>query len=84
MALKIADDALDGVAPEDKERLLNKIEWLWSNRKIVTHHPLSGNLSGFFKRRVGRYRILYTYDDNPDEMVVRLIGTRDEIYGQSP
>ena len=80
MALQFHPDALDGLAPQDAERVRNKIDWLWDNRAVITHHPLKENLSGFYKRRVGKYRILYTFDPNPDEMVIRLVGLRDDIY----
>ena len=50
------------------------------NRRAVSHDSLGYNLSGFYKRRLGKYRIIYTYDDESDEMVIRLVGTRDEIY----
>jgi len=40
----------------------------------------SANLSEFYKKRLGKYRIIYTYDDNADELIVRLVDTRDDIY----
>jgi mRNA-degrading endonuclease RelE of RelBE toxin-antitoxin system len=80
MALLFDEDALSDVPPDDLRRIIQKTEWLWTNRKAVTHYPLSQNLSGFYKRRVGKYRIIYTYDSNPDELVIRLVGTRDDIY----
>ena len=62
---------------------MTKIGWLWANRRVVNHFPLSANLSGFYRRRLGKYRIVYTYDPNPDELVVRLIGSRDDIYREA-
>ena len=59
---------------------MKKIDWLWLNREYVTHQPLSENLSEFYKRRVGKYRILYTYDNDSDDMVIYLLGLRDTIY----
>lgn len=41
------------------------------------------NLSEFYKKRVGKYRIIYSYDENPDDLVVRLVGTRDSIYQEA-
>ena len=83
MPLRFEQDAFEGVPQADTQRLLTKIEWLWNNRRAVTHHPLAHELSGMFKRRVGKYRILYTYDANPDEMVIRIVGTRDSIYSKA-
>jgi len=73
-------DALSGISQVEGERILKKIDWLWDNRRIVIHHPLRHDLSGQYKRTLGKFRIIYSYDENPDEMVIRLVGTRDSIY----
>lgn len=80
MPLQIDENALDDVADKDKERVLEKIEWLWANRSVITHHPLKENLVGMCKKRFGKYRIIYAYEENPDQMVIRIVGTRDDIY----
>lgn len=72
-----------GIPVQDAERVLTKAKWLWTNRTAVMHTPLAGDLSGFFKRRLGKYRIIYTYDKDADEFVIRLVGTRDEIYKEA-
>ncbi len=79
----IHEDALVGLPPQDVERVLDKAEWLWRYRAEILHHPLGGNLSGFYKRRFGKYRIIYTYNENPDDLVIRLVGTRESIYQQA-
>ena len=81
--LSVDKDALAGIPKQDVQRILDKIDWIWTNRKDITHDSLRANLSGFFKRRLGQYRIIYTYDDNPDELVVRLVGTRADIYQEA-
>ncbi len=80
MGLLYHPDALEGLPPQDAKRIRDKIDWLWANRHAVNHTPLRENLSGWYKRRIGRYRIIYTYDSNPDDLVVRLVGSRDDIY----
>jgi mRNA interferase RelE/StbE len=80
MPLLFAENAFEGIPDSDAQRLMTKAEWLWVHRRLVTHHPLGGSLSQFYKRRLGKYRILYTYDDGTDELIVRLAGTRDDIY----
>lgn len=79
----IHEDALQGMPPQDVERVLVKVEWLWQHRAEIVHHPLGENLSEFYKRRIGKYRIIYSYDENPDDLVVRLVGTRDSIYQEA-
>ncbi len=80
MPLLYDDDALSDVPAQDLQRIVEKAEWLWVYRQAVTHHPLRHNLSGFYKRRAGNYRIIYTYDTELDELVIRLVGTRDDVY----
>ena len=79
----IHEDALVGLPPQDVERVLDKVEWLWKYRADILHHPLEGKLRGFYKRRLGKYRIIYTYDENPDDLVIRLVGTRESIYQEA-
>lgn len=80
MPLLFVPDALESVPNREMEPIKRKIDWLWVNRMVVTHLPLHGNLSGFFKRPWGKYRIIYSYDKVLDEMVIRLVGLRDSIY----
>ncbi|MCH8949861.1 MAG: type II toxin-antitoxin system mRNA interferase toxin, RelE/StbE family [Chloroflexi bacterium] len=80
---RIHEDALHGIPPRDVTRILDKVEWLWQHRAEIIHHPLGENLSEFYKKRVGKYRIIYSYDENPDDLVVRLVGTRDSIYQEA-
>lgn len=80
MPLLFAPDAFEGVPHHEAERLKRKIDWLWVNRMVLIHLPLHGNLSGFLKRRVGNYRIIYSYDKASDDMVIHLVGLRDSIY----
>ncbi len=72
--------ALSGIPQLEHEQILEKVNWLWDNRRVIIHHPLGYELSGYYKRRKGKYRIIYSYDENPDEMVIRLVGTRESIY----
>ena len=80
MGLLFDPDALRDIPRQDVDRLLTKVAWLWEYREQVKHSPLRANLSGYFKRRLGNYRIIYTYDPNPDDMVIHLVGLRDDIY----
>jgi mRNA-degrading endonuclease RelE of RelBE toxin-antitoxin system len=73
-------DALAGLTEAECKRIKDKVGWLWDNRREVLHHPLRHDFSGLYKRVLGKYRILYTYDENSDEMVVHIAGTRDTIY----
>lgn len=78
--LRFDPDALSGVLKSDINRIFEKTEWLWNQRTIVVHHPLRHELSGFYKRVLGKYRIIYYYDPKSDNMTIYLVGTRDSIY----
>jgi mRNA-degrading endonuclease RelE of RelBE toxin-antitoxin system len=78
--LRFAPDAFIDVPKADSDRVLEKIQWLWENRRIISHHPLRYELSGLYKRVLGKYRIVYQYESKNDTMIVCLVGTRDTIY----
>lgn len=80
MPLLYNTDTFSNVPQKDISRIMTKINWLWVNREYVRHLPLGENLSGFYKLRVGNYRVLYEYDTTNDEILICLIGTRDSIY----
>ena len=80
MGLLYRQDALEGLPRKEADRVKAKIVWLWDHRLEVNHRPLRANLSGYYKRRVGSYRIVYTFDEDPDDMVIIRVGLRDEIY----
>lgn len=80
MALLFHPDAFSDIPKHHLERLMRKIDWLWVNRMVVRHHQLSENLSGVYKRRLGKYRILYSYDTDSDDITIHLVGLRDTIY----
>lgn len=80
MPLLFAPKALEDVPRREMDRLTRKINWLWVNRRVVTHSSLHGDLGGFFKRPVGKYRIIYSYDEALDDMIIHLVGNRDSIY----
>ena len=80
MALLFAPDAFKDIQGSETDRIMRKINWVWENRFLVKHEPLRWDLSGYFKRRVGNYRIIYTYDEPSDQMTIHLVGLRDSIY----
>ena len=63
-----------------QERIGNKINWLAENFEQITPMPLSANLSGFFKLRVGDYRVIYSFAEDLKVLTIHQIGHRREIY----
>jgi mRNA interferase RelE/StbE len=63
-----------------RERIGNKINWLAENFEQITPMPLSANLAGFFKLRVGDYRVIYTFNEELMVITIHQVGHRREIY----
>lgn len=80
MALRYDPSAFEHAPVSEHRRLIRKCEWLWTNRLVLTHHPLRNDLNPFLKWEVGHYRIIYTYDNESDDLVIRLIAHRREVY----
>jgi mRNA interferase RelE/StbE len=71
---------LKKLPPKLGKRIVNKINWLAENFEQVNLSPLSGNLSGFYKLRVGDYRVIYSLDQNSETIIIEKVGHRREIY----
>jgi mRNA interferase RelE/StbE len=74
----IAD--LDRMAASTRERILRKINWFALNFDNMTPEALKGELSSFFKLRVGDYRVIYDRDSTNQTLVIIRAGHRSEIY----
>ena len=80
MPLRFDPDAFAGLPKREADRLLKKAEWIWENRKALTHTLLRHDLNPFLRWPVGDYRLIYTYDPESDDMVFRLGGHRQDVY----
>ena len=63
-----------------QKRIINKIKWLSENFDKINHQSLKGNLSEFYKFRLGDYRIIYEFDLETKTIFIDRIGHRKEIY----
>ena len=74
-------DALDDLQKLDqpiRKRILKKISWFQDHFQSITPEPLSGDLQGAFKIRIGDWLAIYTIES--DAIVIQAIGHRREIY----
>ena len=71
---------LKKLPPKLGKRIIKKINWLAENFEQVNSLPLSGNLSRFYKLRVGDYRVIYSLDQNSKTIIIEKVGHRREIY----
>jgi mRNA interferase RelE/StbE len=61
-------------------RIVSRLFWLAENMDTITPMPLKGEWAGFFKLRVGAYRVLYEIIEEESLVFVLRIGHRREIY----
>ena len=80
MGFRYQADSFKSVPSSEHRRLILKCEWLWTNRHILTHTYLRNDLNPFCKWEVGSYRIIYTYDDESDNLVIYLVAHRRDVY----
>jgi mRNA interferase RelE/StbE len=62
------------------ERILSKLLWLARFVDTVHHEELTGQWTGYYRIRVGDYRIIYQIEHTEQLIIVEAIGHRREIY----
>ena len=67
---------LDLITDFIRLRILNKIEWLAINLEQITPLPLAREWSGFYKLRVGDYRVIYEFDRESRIIIIIRAGLR--------
>jgi mRNA interferase RelE/StbE len=81
--LRILDAAARELAALDRQvssRVAKRVRWLAENLDSIKPQSLSGELSDFYKLRVGDYRVVYQILNREQTVVVHAIGHRREIY----
>jgi len=81
--IRILDAATRELARLDKpvgRRVIGRIRWLAVNLDDLNPEPLTGDLAGFYKLRVGDYRVLYEVLYDEQTIVIHKIGHRREVY----
>jgi mRNA interferase RelE/StbE len=61
-------------------RIVERITWLATNLDTIRPEALTGELAGFYKLRVGGYRVIYEILHEEQTVVIHAIGHRREIY----
>jgi len=60
------------------QRILRKVTWFADNFEKITPEPLTGDLKGMFKLRIGDWRVVYHMEGT--STVIHFVGHRKEIY----
>jgi mRNA interferase RelE/StbE len=67
--------------PSDvRQRIVKKIIWLAENFDQIQPMPLTADLAGFFKLRVGDYRVIYEFERSVRIITIDRVGHRRDIY----
>ncbi|HEY83774.1 MAG TPA: type II toxin-antitoxin system RelE/ParE family toxin [Chloroflexi bacterium] len=81
--IRILDETIHDLQRLDKavgRRVVKRINWLATNMDNINRERLTGNLSEFYKFRIGDYRILYQVLEDEHIIVIHQVGHRREIY----
>jgi len=75
-----ADSDLSKLTKTVRNRVIEKLEWLSSNFDSVTPMPLTGSFSGFYKLRIGDWRVIYEIDWEDNKIIVVVVKHRSDVY----
>ncbi|MDP2669033.1 MAG: type II toxin-antitoxin system RelE/ParE family toxin [bacterium] len=71
---------LKNLDAEVRKRVLEKLEWFAENFRNLAPIPLGGTWRGFFKLRVGDWRIVYEINYLGHLITIHVIDNRDRVY----
>ena len=79
---KEAEDDLDKLDRQVRDRVLEKLKWMTDNFGNIIPLPLGGKWLGFFKLRVGDWRIIYEIDLTEKMVIIHQVDRRDKVYNR--
>jgi len=71
---------LKKLSQTNRQRIVDKINWLAEHFEQITPQSLSSNLSRFFKLRVGDYRVVYEFSATEKMITIDRVGHRSQVY----
>lgn len=77
---KEAEEDLDDLDSSIRNRILQKLIWARDNFDDIVPLPLGGLWRGFFKLRIGDWRVIYDIEIKKHIITVHQVGLRDKIY----
>lgn len=75
-----AERELERLDPPVTQRILERLDWLAQNIEQVRPQPVTDDLAGLFKFRVGDYRVLYDLLRDDRAILVHVVGHRRDVY----
>jgi mRNA interferase RelE/StbE len=80
LVLEDAESDLQSLDRLVAQRIVRRVEWLAEHLDDMKLEQLTGKLSGYFKLRVGDYRIIYSVIKSENLIVIHRVGHRREVY----
>lgn len=80
LVLEEADSDLERIDRLVARRIVRRIQWLAEYFDDIKPEQLTGKLSGFFKLRVGNYRVIYRVIQSENLIAIHRVGHRREVY----
>lgn len=81
---KDAEHDLGCLGKNIANRIVVKIFWFAEHFQEQIPQPLGGGFRGFFKLRVGDWRVIYEIDHGLQTLVVHLVDHRSKVYERRP
>lgn len=81
--IEIEKDAirdLEKISSAFRQNILEKLDWLQKNFSEITPAPLGGEWKGFYKLRVGDYRVIYDVNWSTYRIIVVVVDHRSCVY----
>ena len=75
-----AADEFKRLDPVVRRRVTRRLGWLRSNLDSIIPESLTGRLAGFYKLRVGNYRVVYEIVRTERVIMIHAVGHRKDIY----
>ncbi len=76
-----AETDLTHINKPTAQRILKKVRWLADNFANISLEPLTATWKGFYKLRVGDYRVIYTVSEAELKIItIHFIRHRREVY----
>lgn len=63
-----------------QKRVIEKLMWLKTNFAKIKHKTLSNKWKGFYKLRIGDWRVVYEIEYDLNRMIIHRIERRDKVY----
>jgi mRNA interferase RelE/StbE len=77
---KEAEEDLERLDSTTRKRILKRLKWFKENFNQISPLPLRGKWYGFFKLRIGKFRIIYEVEKDKNLVTIHYIGKRENIY----